>query len=398
MVKFSLRELSFVFFLLFAFTQCLSISVGNYVFGIFLLFLVLSVATEWRNTSLEKITERCRVNKGWFFIFIFFLLTMLMSAISSPDVLTGLKTWFFLCFYRIFPFFIVLIFFHEQKKARLLLALSLLSCVIDVLVGFYLGPLPGGRYKGIYGHPMTLAGFLCVSLPVVFALLFKWDQKPECILIQVACFFVLLIGLLLNQTRGAWIAVAVVLFPLGLWLARRSLKKIVVLLVLSLGVLGIFQERSDLSDRLYSITSTTMQSNVERLFMWESALNMFKDDPAFGVGLGQYSIQYRKHYIRPEAKERNQKHAHSNIFQMLGENGLVGLIGFLSLFFYILTYGVVITATRDNVFGPLIVAVTAALLLQGLTEYNFGNSAVIRFYWLVVGSLVALATHDSMVE
>ena len=28
---------------------------------------------------------------------------------------------------------------------------------------------------------------------------------------------------------------------------------------------------------------------------------------------------------------------------------------------------------------------TLGLLLQGLTEFNFGNAAVIRLYWLFVG-------------
>ena len=39
----------------------------------------------------------------------------------------------------------------------------------------------------------------------------------------------------------------------------------------------------------------------------------------------------------------------------------------------------------------MIVSATVCLLLQGFTEYNVGNSAVIKMYWLVLGLLVVLS-------
>lgn len=390
----SLRNVSFAFLVLFAFVQCLSISVGNYIFGVFLFLLILSIVSDWKNHRLGELVLRCKANKWWFFAFAFFLLTMLFSAFSSPDILRGLKTWFFHCFYRVLPFFFVLIFFPEPKKAKLLLAICILSCLVDVLVGIYLGPLPGGRYKGIYGHPMTLAGFLCISIPVVFACLFRWDQKPVWLILEFVTFCVLVTGLFLNQTRGAWIALLVTLLLLGLWLSMKSLKKFFFLLVLCVGIFGVFQGNQQFTARFESISSTAMQSNKERMLMWESAMEMFKDDPVFGVGLGQYSLQYQNHYIKPQARERFQNHAHSNIFQMLGENGTVGTLGFLVLFFYIFSYAIKALLKNKRTFAPVMFSVTLALFIQGLTEYNFGNSAVIRFYWLTLACLVVLSSNN----
>ena len=34
-----------------------------------------------------------------------------------------------------------------------------------------------------------------------------------------------------------------------------------------------------------------------------------------------------------------------------------------------------------------------ALVLQGMTEYNFGNSAVMKSFWLVQGCLLVLSTN-----
>ena len=44
-----------------------------------------------------------------------------------------------------------------------------------------------------------------------------------------------------------------------------------------------------------------------------------------------------------------------------------------------------------NVYALMIVSATVCLLLQGFTEYNVGNSAVIKMYWLVLGLLVVLS-------
>ena len=46
---------------------------------------------------------------------------------------------------------------------------------------------------------------------------------------------------------------------------------------------------------------------------------------------------------------------------------------------------------NKNPYALMIAGSTGALVLQGLTEYNFGNGAVMKLYWLVLGCLVVLA-------
>ena len=49
-------------------------------------------------------------------------------------------------------------------------------------------------------------------------------------------------------------------------------------------------------------------------------------------------------------------------------------------------------ATQLLLSAALTVALTAlALVLQGLTEYNFGNGAVMKSFWLVQGCLLVLS-------
>jgi O-antigen ligase len=75
---------------------------------------------------------------------------------------------------------------------------------------------------------------------------------------------------------------------------------------------------------------------------------------------------------------------------MLAENGIIGLLG------YLLTFGAIIWTNIKNYFinknphNLMIIGSTIALFLQGLTEYNFGNSSVMKIYWLVLSCLVVL--------
>ena len=91
-------------------------------------------------------------------------------------------------------------------------------------------------------------------------------------------------------------------------------------------------------------------------------------------------------------------HAHNNFMQMLGENGLVGLFGYVCAFGYILWSSLKNYLLNQNPYSLMIVGSTSALLLQGLTEYNFATGAVMKLYWLVLACLIVLASHYNKEE
>lgn len=110
---------------------------------------------------------------------------------------------------------------------------------------------------------------------------------------------------------------------------------------------------------------------------------MFKDHPVLGVGLGQYKDNYQQRYILPQATEKYLGHAHNNFMQMLAGNGIVGFIGFVVMLAYIIGSNFLDFLCKRCPYSLIIASSTFALELQGLTEYNFGNSAVMKAYWLM---------------
>lgn len=390
----TLEQVLFLFFSLFIFSQCISIAVANAFLGISVFVAFLIVINNLKGFSNSKIFQNISSSRYWIILFAIFLMAMFLSALFSLEPIASCKKAFNWYFYRFSPFFIILFFFRDFKKITFFVVLALISCAIDIIAGFFLMPEGSTRLKGIFGHPMTLAGFLTVSLPIVSAYLFNWKQKSTSLIFSATFFFVYVIGLLFNGTRGAWIAVSISILVVGIWLSIKSWKKLFFLFLICIATVITFCANERFEERALSITSTTLQSNTERLLMWQSAWNMFKDNPVFGVGAGQYAKKYQNEYILPQAKERSQNHAHSNIFQMLGQSGIVGLFGFLTLFVGIFWFSLKSAIVGKSPYGIVLFAFSLSFFIHGLTEFNFGNSAVLKYYLVLLACFVVLSSRN----
>ena len=128
-----------------------------------------------------------------------------------------------------------------------------------------------------------------------------------------------------------------------------------------------------------------MQSNSERFLLWTSATHMFEDHPAVGIGFARFKTEYQEHYILPEAKEPGLTHAHNNIMHMLAECGAIGILALFFFWWACFSYGFGTWRATHHIAALLIPAVLLGLILQGLTEYNMGNSAVMKLHWLLMG-------------
>lgn len=382
-----LERVGLMCFCFFVALQCISNAAANIALGLAIFFLLVDVFFQSSKNNLEHLRSFWTDNKKIFFFFFIFWCAIFISALFSGEIQKGLKIFFGQFIYRTAPLFIILFFFRQVRYARFFLLLCIASSSLDVLGSLLLQGF-GPRLQGFFGSPMTLAGFLVVIIPVVFCCIMTWEQNKTSLLAGVFFSLVLFMGLLLNATRGAWLALGITL-PIVAILYDRSSKKMLFLIALIAATSVIFLSTPHLQKRAESITSSTFQSNTERLLMWKSAYNMFKDNPIVGVGIGQYAPEYLKEYRLPESKEI-QNHCHNNFLQMLAENGIVGLLAFSILFGYLLYASLLIFWSQHNPFALLIFGVTLALLLQGMTEYNFGNSAVIKFYWTVLGCLLIL--------
>lgn len=379
----NIEKIDFRILCLFALTSFVSIAAGNVFLGIAVLLFFISVYK-------HKIDINKKF-KGYYFAIAIFVFTMLLSALFSGDIVYGLNRWADMWIWRFMPFIVITTMITEPNKSLNILKVSCIGISIGILCLIFQGVSGDGRAAGFFGHPMTFAGYLCMYLPLFligyFDNLFGGKYRNVSGLLFVAG----IAALIFNGTRGAWIAVAITSGILLLYYMFKNKRNLIIGTVVIALCGGILVNNDAFMHRVSTITNNRYQSNSERLLMWNSAWNMFKDHPVLGVGLGQYKDNYQHKYISPKAKEPNLAHAHNNFLQMLAENGMVGFIGFISMFIYIAGYNLKQFFTEKNIYSLAICAVTVTLLLQGCTEFNFGNSAVVKSYWLVLGCLVVLA-------
>lgn len=366
--------------IVFAFFSAISIAGVNIALGVAALFVVGGIyRKEIQGKCIDQtIAGACLV----------FLLTVLVSAIGALQPWAAVER-ALNYFFRMLPFFFVPLICQEKKQLWMLLGVGALSLMIADVYALWQGLHGNLRAPAFHSHPMMLAGILVQWIPsLTLVTAVDWGKqlpiKPTWRWAVGLLWLLSLMALIVNGTRGAWLAVFFLLLLLGATLLRKHKKMLVlgsVALVLLLGAAG---QHSGLQERVNTLGDASFQSNSERLLMWQSAWTMFLDHPLTGVGAQNYEYQYQNHYISPLAKERGQMHAHSNVFQVLAEQGIIGFGALVVLF------GVILKRSwqgmsQGSFWGYMLFFATLGLLLQGLTEFNFGNAAVIRLYWLFVG-------------
>lgn len=367
-----------IFLILLLISSFISIAAGNILLGILTICFFIKTYQKKANIDLD-----C---KRYFIAISLFVIAMLLSALFSGDIVYGLKRWADMWIWRFTPFVVVIFLLNNYIDAQKVMLTGFAGITVTSVYAVYQGLSGMSRANGFYGHPMTLGGWFCIFLPLLLIEFFERKLLGKYYWLAGLAFCICSAGLVFNATRGAWLAVTIVCAVLLLYYMFKSKRNLAVSIIFIALISAVLVNNPKFMHRLDTIDDfNKYQSNTERILIWQSAWNMFKDHPVVGVGLGQYTENYQQKYISPQAKEPNLTHAHNNFMQMLAENGIVGFAGFVIMFGYIIFKNLIAWLRTRNAYALMIVSATVCLILQGFTEYNVGNSAVIKMYWLIIG-------------
>ena len=193
--------------------------------------------------------------------------------------------------------------------------------------------------KGLYGWDNNYLAMLVLSgIALSYFLMISVSNKKYKLFLGFA-FFSCLIAVVMGASRGAFLG----LFVVGIYILFKSIsfktfKYLMFLPVLYLIMVPLVPE--DVRERyvtLENITTVfqskgegaTEGSMHERIQLFWAGVDMFKDNPMFGVGLTNYPKEITNYLYVYEGKA-----SHSMYIQFLAEIGIFGsLIFFLILFF-----------------------------------------------------------------
>jgi O-antigen ligase len=239
------------------------------------------------------------------------------------------------------------------------------------------------RPRGSLSHYMTYSGVLMlVACAAVAQLVYR---RPGTYLFGGFRTWIalvmpaLVVALIFTFTRSAWVGTAVGVGLLLVSKERRLLLGVPVALAL---VLLLAPAR--VTDRVYSIVDRNDPSNVDRLAMLQSGVEIVQDHPITGVGPDRVKAVYAE-YRQPWAVHEHNPHLHNVPMQIAAERGLPALllwIGFVVVLIRDLLKRVATSRQPSLAAGAL--AAVAAMLAAGLFEYNFGDSEFLMLFLVLV--------------
>lgn len=246
------------------------------------------------------------------------------------------------------------------------------------------------QISGFMSHWMTFGGELMLVLVLLFALLL-FLRSGEISRWWWLCVAPLVAALLGSFTRGIWLGtLAGVTYLLAR--SRRPILCVVVPIVVLL--LYLLAPRS-LQERERSIFEVESDSITRgKVVMLQTGLAMISAHPVFGVGPERVGPEFVRYKPASLPFPSWYGHLHNDYVQIAAERGIPCLIILLWLFFEILREGILLGRNQTEgirAMGHATVALTAALMVAGLFEYNFGDSEVLMLYLFLISAVYSWA-------
>ena len=227
--------------------------------------------------------------------------------------------------------YVAIIVLNSKERIITLTAICALSIGFFGIKGGYFTVTTGGNYR-VWGpagsfiggnNELGLALIMTIPLLFYFRTLVRSRLLKQALLVGIILTFFSVLG---TQSRGAFLGVT----AMGLYLAFKSQRKVAYLMLIIVVVPTAFYFMPvEWHERMATIANyETDASAMGRIKAWQMALNLALHEP-FGWGFGAFGPQAYLMYL-PEVGARGTD-AHSIYFEILGEQGFIGLALFLLL-------------------------------------------------------------------
>jgi len=192
----------------------------------------------------------------------------------------------------------------------------------------------GGEFIGAN----SLGAFFVMTLPIAWYLWSELRNKTGRIFALLS-LVILLLAILSTQSRGGMIGLGV-LIVLSICLSRKKLKAALIFAAIIAATIPAISPEQLERYTFISVSQEEMDpSSASRIYAWEKGIKMFLDYPIAGVGIGQFSMAFGKHYRGDDWGDKFGKSLGYNAFlrphnifiQSLAETGGIGFLGFIMI-------------------------------------------------------------------
>ncbi|MEO8597572.1 MAG: O-antigen ligase family protein [Candidatus Solibacter sp.] len=247
----------------------------------------------------------------------------------------------------------------------------------------------GERITGFTSHWNTYSAEEMFALIMLLAFLFFAPDVRRRLWVWLFCGALIALAILLGETRGIWIAVAVAVLYL-VWFWKRWMVAVAPVALL----VGFFVAPAHLQDRVTSIFKPkTADSNQFRVVTWRTGLRMVEAHPWFGLGPEGPKLHFDE-YVPADVPRPLPSgwygHLHNIYLHYAAERGIPTMLILMWMLLQIIVdfsrgLRALPPGPSDRRFllhGGI--AVVLATMTEGIVELNLGDSEVLTMFLVVV--------------
>ena len=409
----------------------------------FLLIIVLPTLFTYKNVYNFRANQTIIINILTFVILTFYILKfikkgeltykanildlsiLLFILITIVSILLNNTFWISQKYFFIFlSYFILYLLIKSNIKSKnsfnfcliiFFITASLIS--LYLLVQYYdLDPFLSDiqRLTSTLGNRNYVASYLALIFPIAFSFFLVESKKRNKIFYEVI-LLIIYTGIIICHTRAIWAALIFSLLLFGYILSHFQINKTLKankkwLIVLSLFFLLITLiysssnplNRSSITAAERAISSFDIRGSAlrSRFLIWKSTINMIKDKPIFGSGLGTFPLNYLNY--QADFLKRNSEYlnfsgkaaeAHNEYLQIWAETGIIGLLSFLVLVVIFYRYAInVIYKIKEIKEKAIVVGLISGVtvtLIHCIFSFPFHIPVVGSAFWFLIGITIS---------
>lgn len=388
----------------------ISLQINQFVGIITLLAFILSVIV-----NREKIRSFAL---AW--PLIIFWAALSVSLFFTGDMSRSITVFAFIIFTSLFSILPNQYISSRERLEKVIVVLfwsTLLVCVFGIFQ--FLGDVIGlptsitglreGYTSAVFGfprvqafsmEPLYLGNYLLFPLGIFLSMYLshtkvKFLTRP----LLFGIIFLILLIIALTVSRGAYLALAVMLLVMFVFMAKRFLTpKIIAVAIVTilLGGAAIIWFINKGDDQAYDefVKHITVEDFSEgesvqgRFIEYERALELAENNPTFGIGIGAYGVTKKGFPDHDDISDYDI--VNNEYIELLTETGWIGLISFSVIIIFIIWRGIIaFYASRDPFVKYLNIGLLAAFI-GTMVQYNFFSTLYIISIWFLIGFCIAV--------
>jgi len=289
----------------------------------------------------------------------FYILIMSISLFESKFLIVSLRDYIIFLSYFLIYFIIINNVENEKQFFSFITLLFITSFIISIytIIQYYgLDPYLRelGALTSTIGQKNWISNYLALIFPIIFSFFLLEEIKKNKILLFLL-LSIIYTTIIICQSRGIWISISLTLIFAIYIITKFNLLKIfqenkkwlIILLSVFLIITIIYSTDNPLNKSLLTLPQRALSTFDEkdpsintRFLIWKNTLQMIKDKPLLGSGIGTFKmnyLDYQAEFFRDNPDSIKYytfpREAHNEYLQIGTELGLLGMGLFMAIIF-----------------------------------------------------------------